>query len=167
MSQQHWTYDREQEILERLRKLQEEQEELEAGQSTEQAELKQILKDLQVLKPRLAFIKVFFGGNMSAGPVTLNIGQKTTASVVGFDQNGQPFNGPIPTPSYSIDDTSLDSIATSTDPSQEDVTSLAVGTANLTATVTGPSGPLTDTEQVINVSPQVLSSVKIQFSTPQ
>jgi hypothetical protein len=46
------------------------------------------------------------------------------------------------------------------------VTSLAAGVANLTATVAGPNGPLTDTEAITNVAPQVLTSVQIQFSAP-
>ena len=105
---------------------------------------------------------------MAEGPITLQVGQKTVASVDGYDQNGQPFLGPIPAPSWSLDQPTLDSIsADAASPADEDVTSLAAGVANLTATVQGPTGPLTDTETITNVQPQVLTSVKINFSTPQ
>ena len=106
---------------------------------------------------------------MAEGPVTLQVGQKTVASIDGFDQNGNPFLGPIPTPSWSIDNPTFDSIAAdATNPADEDVTSLAAGVANLTASVTNAQGTaLTDTETVTNVVPQVLTSIKINFSTPQ
>lgn len=106
---------------------------------------------------------------MAEGPVTLTVGQVTVASLDGFDQNGNPFTGAIPTPVWSIDQPTLDSIAAdATNAANEDVTSLAVGVANLTATVTLASGlNLSDTESVTNiaVSP-VLSSIKINFATP-
>lgn len=106
---------------------------------------------------------------MAEGPVTLTVGQKTVASVDGFDQNGAPFAGTIPTPTWSIDNAALDSIAAdSANASNEDVTSLAVGTANLTASlVTAEGATLSDTETVTNIAQAlVLSSIKINFSTP-
>jgi len=104
---------------------------------------------------------------MASDPITLTVGQSVVASVVGFDQFGKPYLGAIPAPSWSIDQPTFDSIAAdATNPANEDVTSLAAGVANLTATVAGPSGPLTDTEPITNVVPQVLTSVQIQFATP-
>lgn len=123
------------------------------------------------LKPRPTFIKIKFGGNMAFGPVTLVVGQKTTASVVVFDQNGVDMTAkydfvknPI---TWTLDNLSFDSQSvTGPDSANSDaITSLAAGTANLTATTGGlPS----DIEQVINqAAPQVPTSVKISFTTPQ
>lgn len=105
---------------------------------------------------------------MASDPITLTVGQTVVATVVGFDQFGKPFNGSIPTPSWSIDQPSFDTIAVdATNSANEDVTSVAAGVANLTATVSGPAGPLTDTETITNVAPQVLTSIQIQFSAPK
>jgi hypothetical protein len=139
----------------------------------EERTLEHIEEDLDqivgFLKPRPTFIKIIFGGHMP-GPVTLTIGQKTTASVAVFDQNGvdmtakYDFNAnPI---AWTLDNTTFDSqSATGPDSANSDViTSLAAGTANLTAVTNG----LTDIEQVINqAAAQVPTSVKINFSTPQ
>ena len=146
-------YDREQEELERLKHLEHEVEEIE--EVVERIDRR--------LAPRLTFIKIAFGGNMP-GPVTLTVGQKTTASVAGFDQNGAPFAidftaNPV---TWTLDNTTLDS--STPQPDQTDViASLAAGTANLNAACAG----FTDTEQVINVAQApVLSSIKIDFSPP-
>lgn len=121
--------------------------------------------------PYLAFIKIAFrrNGIMAEGPVTLTIGQTTVASIDAFDQNGAPFTGTVPAPVWSIDNSTFDSIAAdATNSANEDVTSLAVGVANLTATVTTAAGAvLTDTESVTNVAQApVLSSIKINFAAP-
>src|SRR5579864_2903377 len=125
------------------------------------------------LTPKLSFIKIAFlrGDNvMAEGPVTLTVGQATIASVDGFDQNGAPFTGPIPTPTWSIDTTTFATIApAATTPATEDVTPVAAGTANLTVTVTNAAGTVLtdkDTVTVLAAAP-VLSSVKINFSTPR
>ena len=106
---------------------------------------------------------------MAEGPVTLQVGQSTVATLDGFDQNGNPYTGTIPTPVWTIDQPNFDSIAVSaTNASAETVTSLAVGVANLTATVTLPGGlNLSDTEAVTNIAvAPILSSIKINFATP-
>jgi hypothetical protein len=106
---------------------------------------------------------------MAEGPVTLTVGQRTVASIDAFDQNGQPFTGTVPTPTWSIDNPAFDSISQNTaNPSNEDVASMAAGVANLTATVVTSDGrTLTDTETITNVAAAaVLSSIKINFSTP-
>jgi len=125
---------------------------------------------LYLLTHKLSSIKIqFFNpqGDIMANPITLTVGQSTVASVAGFDQFGNPYLGAIPTPTWSIDQPTFDSIAAdATNPANEDVTSLAAGVANLSATVAGPSGPLTDSEAITNVAPQVLTSIQIQFSTP-
>jgi len=161
-------------MSDRDRDIRRELEEIEAKQNALTAEEDIILevehKIFDRFTPRLSYIKIAFqrGDNtMAEGPITLQVGQTTVASVDAFDQNGQPFKGTIPTPSWSIDQPSFDSItADSTTPANEDVTSLAAGVANLTVSVAGPNGPLTDTETITNVVPQVLTSVKINFAPP-
>jgi hypothetical protein len=121
------------------------------------------------LKPRPTFIKIQFGGHMP-GPVTLVIGQKTTASVAVFDQNGvdmtASYNFTTNPITWTEDVTTFDTqSATGPDTTNSDViTSIAAGTTNLTAT----TGGLTDTEQVINqAQAQVATSIKVNFSAPQ
>lgn len=119
------------------------------------------------LRPRrLSSIKIRFGGRMQ-GPVTLSVGQHTKATVVGFDQFGAVFNGTIPAVSYTLDNPALDS-ATDDGANGSDIVSLAAGVANLTASLTTAEGvALSDTETITNTEVvQVLSSVKIDFSTP-
>lgn len=156
-------------------------EELREIERTGKEEL-QVEEDiLQVLRkiehntnPRLSSIKVAFkkGLHMSnpvAGPITLvAVGQQVTASVLGFDQFGQPFTGPIPTPTFSSDDTS--GAIVTFDPSTGLVTDVANGVANITASLTTAEGlVLTDTEAVTVANPiappptPVLSSIKVAF----
>ncbi len=53
--------------------------------------LREIIRLLRPHPPTLSSIKLIFsGGPMPQGPVTISVGQKVTASVVGFDQNGYP-----------------------------------------------------------------------------
>ncbi len=124
----------------------------------------------RILEPKLRFIKIAFKENQMPGPITLTTaGQTTTASVVGFDQFGQPFTGPIPTPTFSSDDTA--GAIVTLDPSTGLVTAVANGVANITASLTSAEGlNLTDTETVtvaIPVTPPptpVLSSIKVAFA---
>lgn len=106
----------------------------------------------------------------TAGPVTLTSqGQQVTASVLGFDQNGQPFTGQMPTATLTSSDTAQ-AIVTF-DPTTGLTTAVANGVANITATLTTAEGlTLTDTEAVtvaIQVTPPptpVLSSIKVAFA---
>jgi hypothetical protein len=128
-------------------------------------EILHVVKEIRdLLEPRLVRIQIqSVGGSM--GQFQLTVGQLETFQVVGFDQNGNPFTGPIPTPNWSIDQPSLDSIApNATTPANEDVTSLAAGTANLTAGLTTAEGlSLTATAQLVNVVfTPVLTSIAIQ-----
>ena len=139
--------------------------EIEEDEDEEVRLLRQIRDEL---KRRLSSIKIkFSGGNMAVGPVTLTVGQKTKATVVGFDQFGAPFTGPIPTPTFSLDNTTLDS-GTADGVGGFDITSLAAGVANLTASLTTAEGvALSDTETITNTAVvSVLSSIKVDFSTP-
>lgn len=124
------------------------------------------------MRPYLAFIKIRFtrsNGMATQGPVVLNPGQSTVATVLYFDQSGNPMGAGFtpPTVTYAIDNASIASSTPEADGQSDDVAYVSAGVANLTATVQGPTGPLTDTETVTcNAAPQVLSSVKIAFSTP-
>jgi hypothetical protein len=137
-----------------------------------EGELRWVRRELRHHPPRLTTIKVRFskGPIMKIGPITLvAVGATATASIVGFDQFGQPFLGPMPVPTLSSDDTA-GAIAT-LDPSTGKVTAVANGVANITGSLTIAEGlSLTDTETVtvaIPVTPpppQVLSSIKVAFA---
>ena len=107
------------------------------------------------------------------GPVTLNQGQTTTATVLYFDQNGAPMPSTFvpPAVTYSIDNAAIATSTPASDGQSDLITYVSGGVANLTATVLGPNGTnLTDTETVTCTPPvqgsPVLSSIKIAFSTP-
>jgi hypothetical protein len=124
------------------------------------------------LRSRLSSIKIQFskGNTMpTAGPVTLtSAGQTVTASVIGYDQFGNVFAGPIPTPNFSSSDSAEAVI--DFDPATGLVTAVANGVANITATLTTAEGAsLSDTEAVTVAIPvvppptPVLSSIKVAF----
>ncbi len=144
--------------------------ELEQIERTEEEILRKDDEILYLLKHRLSSIKIRFKKEKQVAntdPQTITVGQTVEAFVVGFDQNGNPYTGAIPTPTWTIDNPSFASIAADANtPANEDVTGVAAGVANLTATVQGPNGPLTDSEAVTVVVPQVLTSVQIQFEAP-
>lgn len=142
---------------------------LSAAVSVLGAKVDQILVEVEP-SPQLTNIKLAFGGNMSVGPVTLSQDTpNTVATVLGFDQFGAPFvidftANPV---SFSLDDPTQDTLVDNAN-GTANVTWLTPGgkTANLTATCAGFS----DVEQINNlaivVPTPVLSSVKIDFSTP-
>jgi len=135
---------------------------------------------LRELKPKRFLTRIdirFEGATMAspvAGPVTLTAaGKQVKASIIGFDQFGNPFTGAIPAPSFTSSDTA-GAIATF-DPSTDLVTAVANGVANITASVStvdanGNTVTLTDTEAVtvaIPVTPPptpILSSIKVAFA---
>ena len=123
-------------------------------------------------QPQLTTIKIQFSKGTpmpTPGPVTLTTaGQQVTASVLGFDQNGQPFTGTMPPATLSSDDTAQ-AIVTF-DPATGLTTAVANGVANITANLTTAEGlALTDTEAVTVAIPvvplptPVLSSIKVAF----
>lgn len=131
---------------------------------------------LRVSEPkRLTTIKISFKESKvptADSVILVSAGQQAVASILGFDQFGNPWTGAIPEVTYSIDN---DAIATSTpnaDNETDVVEAVANGTANLTATLTTAEGlDLTDTEQVIVNIPApppppvpVLTSIKIAFA---
>jgi hypothetical protein len=122
--------------------------------------------------PFLTSIQLRFSKGTSMptpGPVTLTTaGQQVTASVVGFDQFGQPFTVAMPAATLSSDDTS--SAIVTFDPTTGLTTAVANGVANITATLTTAEGlALSDTEAVTVAIPivppptPVLSSIKVAF----
>lgn len=126
----------------------------------------------EVAPPVLNSIQIHFSGeNMQAvaGPITLTTaGQVVTASVLGFDQFGQPFTGTMPAATLSSDDATGAIVAF--DPATGQTTAVANGVANITATLTTAEGlALTDTEAVTVAIPvvplptPVLSSIKVAF----
>ena len=106
----------------------------------------------------------------TAGPVTLtSVGQIVTASVLGFDQFGNPWTNPLPSYTLTSDDTA--EAIVELDPATGTVTSVANGVANITATLTTAEGAsLSDTEAVTVAIPvvppptPVLSSIKVAFA---
>lgn len=127
----------------------------------------------EVAPPQLTTIQLVFSkgptmGTPVAGPITLTTaGQTVTASVLGFDQFGAPFTGPIPTPTFSSSDTA--GAVITFDPTTGLVTAVANGVANITASLTTAAGlALTDTEAVtVAISSggtPVLSSIKVAFA---
>jgi uncharacterized protein YjdB len=128
----------------------------------------------ELAPPKLTSIAIQFseGNNLMAtpGPVTLtSVGQAVTASVIGYDQLGNVFTGPIPTTTFTSSDTASAIVAF--DPTTGLTTAVANGVANITASLTTAEGlALTDTEAVtvaIPVTPPptpVLSSIKVAFA---
>ena len=103
------------------------------------------------------------------GPVTLtSVGQVATASVVGFDQFGNPMPASFVMPSITWTDDDAAGAIVTLDAVAGTVTAVANGVANLTASVTSAEGlALSDTETVtvaIPVAVPVLSSIKIAFA---
>jgi HAMP domain-containing protein len=140
-------------------------------------------KILAKLEPRLSSIGIMFtfstavGDNpMSAvaGPVILTTaGQVATASVLGFDQLGNPWTGTIPPVTFSSSDTA-GAVFTSVDNGDgtATVTAVANGVGTLTASLTSAEGlALTDGETVTVTigggtgGTPVLSSIKVAFDT--
>lgn len=100
---------------------------------------------------------------MPVGPLTISVGQSYVATVVGFDQNGAAFSGPIPTPTFSIADAAVASI----DPAAGTGSGLAGGVTGVTASLTSTEGlALTDTETLtVTAVVPVLSSIKVSLDT--
>jgi hypothetical protein len=146
-------------------------------QRTANRMLREILEDLKPPSPTktLTQIQIQFSKGTpmpTAGPVTLTTaGQQVTASILGFDQFGNPWTGPIPPVTYAIDNPAIATSTPNPDNETDAVAAVANGTANLTATLTTTEGlALTDTEQVIVNIPApppppapVLTSIKIGF----
>src|SRR5882724_8624881 len=94
--------------------------------------LKEILAAIssQSHPPVLSSIKVMLSGGstMPVGPLTISVGKPYITTVVGADQNGAPWTGPIPTPTFSDDNTAV----ATTDPTAGTGTGLSAGIDNIT-----------------------------------
>jgi hypothetical protein len=123
-------------------------------------------------EPTLTAIKIQFQGESMAtpGPITLTtVGETATASVVGFDQFGQPFTGTMPTATLSSSDTA--GAIVTFDPTTGKTVAVANGVANITVSLTTAEGlSLTDTEAVTVAIPvvppptPVLTTIKVAFA---
>src|SRR5882724_11254500 len=115
--------------------------------------------------PLLSSIKVMLSGGstMPVGPLTISVGQSYVATVVGFDENGAAFSGPIPTPTFAVANATVASI----DPTAGTGSGLAGGVTGVTATLTSAEGlALTDTETLtVTAVVPVLSSIKVSLDT--
>lgn len=130
-------------------------------------EVRELAHHLHHPHRHLKSIEIAFteGTTMTAGPANLNVGQSVTATILGFDQFGQPFTidftaNPV---SWGIDQPGIASFTSNADKTAT-VTGVAAGTANLSA----QCGAFSDSAQVIVAGQQapVLSSIKIDFGTP-
>ena len=143
---------------------------------------REILRDdreiLHELRPQLSRIQIRFKGknhmaDSTAGPVVLTaVGAPVTATVIGYDQFGNVFEGNFPNPTFTASDTT-GAIATFNTTSGL-ITAVANGVDTITATVTttdanGNPVTLTDSETVtvaLAVVPPVLTTIKVAFSAP-
>src|SRR6266481_2772475 len=111
----------------------------------------------------LSRIKVILSGGvtMPVGPLTIAVGKPFVASVVGFDQNGSPFGGPIPAATFAVADATVASI----DPTAGTGSGLAGGVTGVSASLTSAEGlALTDTETLtVTAVVPVLSSIKVSL----
>lgn len=171
-------------LFKEIRKFVHEEDEEIRIERREEKELHKIEELLEELvdqnKPKMRVVKIAFGDGekQMIGPLTINIGQQSTVSVFGFDQNGQPMPASfvMPPVTLEIDNPALDSLVPITDTNTALLTSLTAPTganvANVRASVTSAEGlALQDIETVTNVAPvgppvPVLSSIKVDFSTP-
>lgn len=120
--------------------------------------LRRIERD--VAPKRLSFIKIAIGGSMPVGPATLTVGDKKTATVLGFDQNGAPFPIDFTQNPITWADDNEPVVQDAPTASQDGLTAVSPGVANLTATC----GGFTDTEAITVVAQAPkLSSIKISI----
>jgi hypothetical protein len=132
--------------------------------------LQQIATAVQPPPAMLTSIRVGFkkGASMKfiPGPITLaTAGEQALAGIIGYDQDGNEWTGPLATPFQLKGDN--DAVAT-VDPESGIVTAVANGVMNLTGQYPLGDGTfLTDTETVtvsIVEVPPVLSSIKVGFA---
>ena len=126
-------------------------------QEQELALLRQIAKNTA---PKLSFIKIAIGGSMPVGPATLTVGDKKTATVLGFDQNGAPFTIDFTANPVTWADDNEAAVQDAPTTTSDGLTAVAPGVANISATC----GGFSDSEAVTVVAaPPVLSSIKVSI----
>lgn len=105
---------------------------------------------------------------MAGNPLTLNVGQSSTATVTVLDQFGQtfPFDFTTNVPVWAVDNTASVGLAAGATPDAQSVSGVAAGTATLTVDVPGVTNGH-DEETVTVVAPApVATSVKVSFTPP-
>lgn len=130
--------------------------------------LKDIRRELHAEISELTTIRILFGGFMQ-GPITLTPATPaTTATVLGFDQLGNPFTGPMPSATFTPDVTTF---CTFTPAGNSDaVLGTSNGTTNFGVLLTTAEGlVISDSTQIITsgfgVVP-VLTTIKLDFTQP-
>lgn len=114
-------------------------------------------------KRKLSFIKIAFGGIMPVGPFTLTVGATTVATVLGFDQNGNPMSIDFTANPVSWTDSAEAIVSDAPTATSDTLTGVSAGVMSLTATCAG----FTDTETVtVPAVVPVLSSIKISIDAP-
>lgn len=105
------------------------------------------------------------------GPITLLVGATATATLLYFDQNGNPMPADFtpPATTFTVDTPSVVSSSPSTDLLSDVLTALAEGTCVVSAVVTTAEGATLQDSSGITVGAvpppaAVLSSIKLQFS---
>ena len=97
---------------------------------------------------------------MPVGPATLTVGDKKTATVLGFDQNGAPFAIDFNANPVTWADDNESAVADTPTANADGLTAVAPGVANLGATC----GGFSDSESITVVAQApVLSSIKISI----
>lgn len=123
--------------------------------------LREILRELKYQnRPKLSFIKIAIGGTMPVGPATLTVGDKKTATVLGFDQNGAPFAIDFTANPVTWTDDNEAAVQDAPTTTSDPLTAVAPGVANLGATCAGFSD--TEAITVVAAAPK-LSSIKISI----
>ena len=97
---------------------------------------------------------------MPVGPATLNVGDKKTATVLGFDQNGAPFAIDFTANPVTWTDDNEAAVQDAPTGTSDGLTAVAPGVANLGATCAGFSD--TEAVTVVAAAPK-LSSIKISI----
>lgn len=99
-------------------------------------------------------------------PKTLEVGQSTTASVQGFDQNGQPFTIDPAAIAWSPVDAAVASASVDTTAGTEMLTGVGAGTATIAVGVTRSDGVVISASDSLSVTlpAPVLTSATIVFS---
>lgn len=108
------------------------------------------------------------------GPLSLLVGQSSTATLLYLDQNGNPMPATfIPPPVvFTVDTPNVVASVPSSDSQSDLLTGLLAGTATISATVVTAEGATLLDSAGITVSatpppPAALASIKLVFSTPQ
>lgn len=131
--------------------------------------LLEIIADLKKLLPHPTRVQIKFGGIMAGNPLTLNVGQSSTATVQVLDQFGQIFpnfdftaNPPV----WASDNTGSVGVAAGTTPDTQSVSGVAPGAATLSVDVPGVTNGHDEETVTVTAPAPVPTSVKVVFTPP-